>query len=55
MKKSLLIAAPSIAMGIAVMAMPGIASAADTSSYQAQLGALNGSGASGTVMLAAQR
>ena len=51
MKKSLLIAAPSIAMGIAVMAMPGIASAADSSSYQAQLNALNGSGASGTVML----
>jgi len=46
-----LIAAPSIAMGIAVMAMPGIASAADSSSYQAQLNALNGSGASGTVML----
>lgn len=51
MKKSLLLAAPSIAMGIAVMAVPGIASAADTSSYQAQLGALNGSGASGTVMI----
>ena len=51
MKNALLIAAPSIAMGIAVMAMPGIASAADSSSYQAQLNALNGSGASGTVML----
>ena len=50
MKKSLLLAAPSIAMGIAVMAMPGVASAAD-SSYQAQLGALNGSGASGSVMI----
>ncbi|WP_138731516.1 hypothetical protein [Modestobacter excelsi] len=51
MKKSLLLAAPSIAMGIAVMALPGIASAADTTSYQAQLDALNGSGASGSVML----
>lgn len=51
MKKSLLLAAPSVALGIAVMAMPGIASAADSTSYQAKLGALNGSGASGTVMI----
>jgi hypothetical protein len=51
MKKSLLLAAPSIAMGIAVMAMPGVASAADGSSYQATLGALNNSSASGTVMV----
>jgi hypothetical protein len=51
MKKSLLLAAPSVAVGIAVMALPGIASAADTTSYQAQLGALNGSGASGSVLI----
>jgi hypothetical protein len=51
MKKPLLLAAPSIAMGIAVLAMPGIASAADGTSYQAQLGALNGSSASGSVMI----
>jgi hypothetical protein len=51
MKKSLLLAAPSIALGVAVMAVPGIASAADTSSYQAQLGAINGSSASGSVMI----
>jgi hypothetical protein len=50
-KKSLLLAAPTIAMGIAVMAAPGIASAADATSYQAQLGALNGSGASGSVTI----
>ena len=51
MKKSLLLAAPSVAVGIAVMAMPGIASAAETTSYQAQLAALNGSGASGSLMI----
>jgi hypothetical protein len=51
MKKSLLLAAPSLALGVAVMAMPGIASAADATSYQAQLGALNGSSASGSVMI----
>jgi hypothetical protein len=51
MKKSLLLAAPSVALGIAVMAMPGVASAADSSSYQTQLGALNGSNASGSVMI----
>ena len=51
MKKSLLLAAPSVAVGIAMMAMPGIASAAETTSYQAQLAALNGSGASGSLMI----
>jgi hypothetical protein len=51
MKKSLLLAAPSVAVGLAVLAMPGIASAADSSSYQAQLGAINGSNASGSVMI----
>ena len=51
MKKTLLLAAPSVALGIAVMAVPGIASAADATSYQAQLGALNGSSGSGSVML----
>jgi hypothetical protein len=51
MKKSLLLAAPSLALGVAVLAMPGIASAADATSYQAQLGAINGSSASGSVMI----
>jgi hypothetical protein len=51
MKKSLLLAAPSVALGIAVMAMPGIASAADTTSYQAKLSALNNSSGSGSVTL----
>ena len=51
MKKTLLLAAPSIAMGIAVLAMPGIASAADATSYQAKLGALNGSSGSGSVTI----
>ena len=52
MRKSLLFAAPSAALGIAMLAMPGIASASDATSYQAQLGALNHSTASGTVMIA---
>lgn len=51
MKKSLLVAAPSLAVGIAVLAMPGVASAATTTSYQAQLAPLNGSSASGTAMV----
>ena len=51
MKKSALFAAPSMAVGIALLAMPGIASAADGSSYQATLGALNNSSGSGSVML----
>jgi hypothetical protein len=51
MKKSLLLAAPSVAVGLAVLALPGIASAADPTSYQAQLGALNNSAASGSLMI----
>ena len=51
MRKTALLAASSVAVGVGLLAMPGIASAADASSYQAQLGALNGSGASGTFML----
>lgn len=51
MKKSLLLAAPALAIGAMALAMPGIASAADGSSYQAQLSALNHSSGSGTLML----
>jgi hypothetical protein len=51
MRKSALVAAPSLALGIAVLAMPGIASAAGSQSFQATLGALNNSAASGTVMI----
>jgi hypothetical protein len=51
MKKAALLAASSVALGIGVLAVPGIAAAADGVSYQAQLAQLNGSGASGTFML----
>ena len=51
MRKASLLAASSVALGIGLFAMPGIASAADGNSYQAQLGAINGSGASGTFMM----
>jgi hypothetical protein len=51
MRKSTLLAAPSVALGIAMFAMPGIASASDASSYQATLNPLNHSTASGTVMI----
>jgi hypothetical protein len=51
MKKSVLFAVPSVALGIAMLAMPGVASAADATSYQAQLAPLNHSTASGTVMI----
>jgi hypothetical protein len=51
LKKSALLAAPTVALGIAMFAMPGIASASTGSSYEAQLGALNNSGGSGTLML----
>jgi hypothetical protein len=51
MKKSLALAAPVIALGIAALAMPGAASAADSSSYQATLNPLNHSTGSGTLML----
>jgi len=51
MKKATFLAASSVALGIGVLAVPGIAAAADGNSYQAQLAQLNGSGASGTFML----
>jgi len=51
MNKSLLLLAPTVALGAAVLAMPASASAADGSSYQAQLKALNHSSASGSVMI----
>jgi hypothetical protein len=50
MKKPLLLLAPAAAIGIAVLAMPGVASAA-SSSYQAQLSALNHASGSGSVMI----
>jgi hypothetical protein len=50
-KKSLMLIAPSVALGIAALAMPGSASAAGSSSYQATLNALNHSTGSGSVML----
>jgi len=49
-KKASLLAASSVAVGIGLLAVPGVAAAAGTS-YQAQLSAINGSGASGTFML----
>jgi hypothetical protein len=51
MKKSLLLLAPSVAFGVAVLAMPGAASAAGSSSYQAQLNALNHASGSGSMMI----
>ena len=51
MKKATLLAASTVALGIGVLAVPGIAAAAAATSYQAQLDAINGSGASGTFML----
>jgi len=50
MKKASLLAASAVALGVGILAVPGAASAAGNS-YQAQLGAINGSGASGTFML----
>lgn len=50
MKKASLLAASSVAVGIGLLAAPGVAAAAGTS-YQAQLNAINGSGGSGTFML----
>jgi hypothetical protein len=50
LKKSALFAAPTVALGIAMFAMPGIASAA-TTSYEAQLASINNSGGTGTLML----
>ena len=51
MKKSLLLMAPTVALGALALAMPGAASAAGSTSYQAQLNALNHSSASGNVMI----
>ncbi len=51
MKKSLLLLAPTLALGAAALAMPGAASAADGDHYQAQLNALNKSSASGSLMI----
>jgi hypothetical protein len=51
MKKSLLLMAPTVALGALALAMPGAASAADSTHYQAQLNALNHSSASGSVMI----
>lgn len=50
MKKASLLAASSVAMGIGLLAVPGVAAAAGTS-YQAQLNPINGAGASGSFML----
>jgi hypothetical protein len=46
-----LFAASAAALGVAVLAMPGVASAAGGTSYQANLAAINGSGGSGSFML----
>jgi hypothetical protein len=51
MRKTSILAASSVALGIGLLAVPGIASAADGTSYQAQLGAINGSGGSGSFMM----
>lgn len=52
MKKASLLAVSSVALGIGVLAVPGIASAADGgSSYQAQLKPLNAATGSGTFMM----
>jgi hypothetical protein len=50
MRKSLLVLAPSVAIGIAALALPGTANAAGNS-YQAQLNALNHASGSGSVMV----
>jgi hypothetical protein len=50
MRRTPLFAASAVALGIGILAVPGIASAAGNS-YQAQLGAINGSGGSGTFMM----
>jgi len=51
MRKAPFLAASSVALGIGLLAVPGIASADTGSSYQAQLAPLNHSTASGTFML----
>jgi hypothetical protein len=51
MRKAALLAASSAALGIGILAVPGVASAAGGTSYQANLAAINGSGASGSFTL----
>jgi hypothetical protein len=51
MRKAPLLAASSVALGIGLLAMPGVASAAGGDSYQATLSPLNHSTASGTFQL----
>jgi hypothetical protein len=51
MRKPLLLLAASTAIGVAALAMPGTAAAADAGSYQAQLDALNHASGSGSVMI----
>jgi hypothetical protein len=50
MNKSLLLLAPTVALGAVVLAMP-VSASAEGNSYQAQLSALNHSSASGSVMI----
>jgi hypothetical protein len=50
-KKKSLLAASTVAVGLGILAVPGVAAADSGSSYQAQLEAINGSGGSGTFML----
>jgi hypothetical protein len=52
MRKSLLLLAPTAALGAAMIAMPASAFAAGSTSYQAQLNALNNSSGSGNLTLA---
>ncbi|MDT7577100.1 MAG: hypothetical protein QOH17_3433 [Pseudonocardiales bacterium] len=52
MKKSVLVWAPAVAIGVAALAMPAASAAAPAGSYQATLNALNKSSGSGTVTLA---
>lgn len=51
MKKSLLLLAPTFALGTALLTMPLASSAADNTAFQAQLTALNHSSGSGTLMI----
>ena len=50
-KKSLFLLVPSLALGIATVAAPGAALAADSTSYQAQLAGVNHSTGSGSIMI----
>jgi hypothetical protein len=51
MKKTLLLLAPTLALGLAAFAVPSSASAADTTSYQAQLAPLNHATGSGKIWI----